>query len=70
MSRRPNHGRVRSATVALRDRERIVVAGPNAVEAVLDAVSRTKAGDGAAALATISAVHRVYLEDTAGARAA
>ncbi|MFN2427824.1 MAG: hypothetical protein ABR587_15410, partial [Candidatus Binatia bacterium] len=59
--------------LALRDTERIVVAGPNAVEAVLgSAVARGKkaTGDRAAASATgtIAAVHRVFLEDTAGGR--
>ncbi len=52
--------------VASRETERVTVAGPNGVEAVLDAVS---GGRSAAAKArTIAAVHRVFLEDTAGGR--
>jgi 23S rRNA (guanosine2251-2'-O)-methyltransferase len=56
-----------------RDTERIVVAGPNAVEAVLDSAQRQdKAGqrtkDGRRVPVTIARVHRVFLEDTAGGR--
>jgi len=83
MSRRPNqarasggrNGRARGGPDAvLRDTERIVVAGPNAVEAVLDATAARGRRGGprseapAATPATIAAVHRVYLEDTAGGR--
>lgn len=56
----------------LRDTERIVVAGPNAVEAVLESAAARgskAAGDrSASAAGTIAAVHRVFLEDTAGGR--
>lgn len=77
MSRRPSQGRARGGNVSVsreKDTERIVVAGPNAVEAVLDATaSRGKKGQGASeggrsASATIAAVHRVFLDDTAGGR--
>ena len=60
-----------------RDTERIVVAGPNAVEAVLDSAQRQgrqavpdkKGGrDGKRQPLTIARVHRVFLEDTAGGR--
>jgi 23S rRNA (guanosine2251-2'-O)-methyltransferase len=54
-----------------RDTERIVVAGPNAVEAVLDAMQargRRKGAEAKSAPVTIAAVHRVFLEDTAGGR--
>lgn len=71
MSRRSAHSRSRGhGESALRDTERIVVAGPNAVEAVLETVERRRRGSGAEAAppATIAAVHRVYLEDTAGGR--
>lgn len=71
MSRRPHHSRSRSsAEPTPRDTERIIVAGPNAVEAVLDAVAGRRKGASAppSAVATIATVHRVYLEDTAGGR--
>lgn len=68
MSRRPNHGRTRTTRGHVaRDADRIVVAGPNAVEAVLDAVAASRAGEGSQS-PTIAAVHRLYLEDTAGPR--
>ena len=53
-----------------RDTERIVVAGPNAVEAVLDSAQRqgSKSRDGKRVPVTIARVHRVFLEDTAGGR--
>jgi 23S rRNA (guanosine2251-2'-O)-methyltransferase len=51
-----------------RDTERIVVAGPNAVEAVLDAAQARGGRAESGAPVTIAAVHRVFLEDTAGGR--
>jgi len=56
-----------------RDTERIIVAGPNAVEAVLETAQRRVQGakgdrDSKRAPATIAGVHRVFLEDTAGGR--
>ena len=51
------------AEQAGRDTERVLVAGPNAVEAVLDAVEGRSEGP-----RTIASVQRVYLEDTAGGR--
>jgi len=60
-----------------RDTERVLVAGPNAVEAVLDAISRrgrNQGGAGATSLAdadrlpNVASVYRVYLEETAGGR--
>lgn len=49
-----------------------MVAGPNAVDAVLDSASARQRGarlePRRLASATIAAVHRVFLEDTAGAR--
>ncbi len=60
-----------------RDTERVLVAGPNAVEAVLDAISRrgrSQGGAGATSLAdadrlpNVASVYRVYLEETAGGR--
>ncbi|MFN2375064.1 MAG: 23S rRNA (guanosine(2251)-2'-O)-methyltransferase RlmB [Candidatus Binatia bacterium] len=56
--------------LALRDTERIVVAGPNAVEAVLEAAAARARKDPAAVgpAVAIAAVHRVFLEDTAGGR--
>lgn len=63
------HGEQRAGALghaASRDTERIVVAGPNAVEAVLDAVAGGRSP--AARAGTIAAVHRVFLEDTAGGR--
>src|SRR5689334_1442388 len=58
------------AVPSMRDTERIVVAGPNAVEAVLDSAHRqgSKSRDGKRAPITIARVHRVFLEDTAGGR--
>lgn len=68
MSRRPNHARSRgTSSTDIRDTERILVAGPNAVEAVLDA-AQARGGGGESSLPNIAAVHRVYLEDTAGGR--
>ena len=58
--------------LALRDTERIVVAGPNAVEAVLESAaargSKAASDRAGSAAGTIAAVHRVFLEDTAGGR--
>jgi 23S rRNA (guanosine2251-2'-O)-methyltransferase len=53
-----------------RDTERIIVAGPNAVEAVLDSAQRqgSRDRDGKRVPITIARVHRVFLEDTAGGR--
>jgi 23S rRNA (guanosine2251-2'-O)-methyltransferase len=71
MSRRTHPSRSRGASQpAPRDTDRIVVAGPNAVEAVLDAVAGrgSAAGESAGPVATIAAVHRLFLEDTAGGR--
>lgn len=71
MARRLSRGRARGhADSDSRDTERIVVAGPNAVEAILDAISTSDRGkDGKSRSgSTISAVHRVFLEDTAGGR--
>lgn len=67
MSRRSHPSRSRGASVpTTRDTDRIVVAGPNAVEAVLDAASGR--GSGPDTPVTIASVHRVFLEDTAGGR--
>jgi len=71
MSRRASQARTRAKSDSvLRDTERILVAGPNAVEAVLEAASRLgRTRDSHdAPLTTIAAVHRVYLEDTASGR--
>lgn len=69
MSRRSHTSRSHGASVpSPRDTERIVVAGPNAVEAVLDAAAAFRSGEAPEAPVTIAAVHRVFLEDTAGGR--
>ena len=77
MSRRAHIARVRAQSpTANRDTERVLVAGPNAVEAVLDAISRRGRGHTEEAtklaqderLPNVAMVYRVYLEDTAGGR--
>ncbi len=67
---RPRATQAVDEAVSPRDTERIVVAGPNAVEAVLDSVQRqgSKSRDGKRVPITIARVHRVFLEDTAGGR--
>lgn len=70
-SSRPSRSRG-SSDSSSRDTDRIVVAGPNAVEAVLESVAARRKGESTAPAGpqpvTIAAVHRVYLEDTAGGR--
>jgi len=72
MGRHTNRPRINRRTEGeAHGTERLVVAGPNAVEAVLGvAAPAGKRGKAASVRpASISAVHRVYLEDTAGPRA-
>ncbi|HEY2774300.1 MAG TPA: 23S rRNA (guanosine(2251)-2'-O)-methyltransferase RlmB [Candidatus Binatia bacterium] len=55
----------------MRDTERVVVAGPNAVEAALEACAPgggRKGGAAPGAATSVSKIHRLYLEDTAGGR--
>lgn len=65
-ARNASRAEQRAASPEPRDTERIVVAGPNAVEAVLDAVAGRSGA--AAKTGTIAAIRRVFLEDTAGGR--
>lgn len=67
MPRRSKNAHAARGGSSSRDTDRIVVAGPNAVDAIL-AAAAARSGRARGGGSTISAVHRVYLEDTAGAR--